>query len=455
MLTFGGSVLRKTKYVRNAPALINGWAFYDWANSVYSLSIATAIFPLYYTAVTEEHSAGMVILFGREYANDALYSYTVSLSFLAVAVLSPLLAPLADYRRNKLGFLQFFCYMGAASCVLLYFFDGTRIGLGLGCFALASVGFASSQVYYNAFLKDIAEERHHDRISAKGFALGYAGSVLLLLLNLLMVMRHDWFGIADAGLASRISFITVGIWWAGFAQVSFHALRRFERHHPSAAPLRLRGWLTGGYCRLRRVFGELRHHPELRRYLLAFLFFNAGVQTIMYLAALFGAEEIFRDDPNGTAKLIGCVLLIQLVAIGGAQWFWRLSARHGNIRALSVALVVWMVVSVLAYLIATEYEFYLVAGLVGVVMGGTQALARSTFSKLIPSRADAASYFSFYDATEKIATVAGTALFGLVSEFTGELRSVAWLLFVLFIIGQLLLWPLRQQVALQPRPVAG
>ncbi|MCS6916103.1 MAG: MFS transporter [Chitinophagales bacterium] len=445
--------MRKSRYQRNSPALIRAWAFYDWANSVYSLSIATAVFPLYYAQATAAANDGLVTLLGRTYTNDALYSYTVSLSFLAVALAAPLLAPLADQRRNKLAFMQFFCYLGSISCCLLYFFNGANVGWGLLFFGMASFGFASSLVYYNAFLKEIADERHHDRISSLGFSLGYAGSVLLLILNLVMVMQPAWFGIRDAAHASRISFVTVGLWWMLFAQIPFYALRRFERSR-SSRPL-ASGLLAGGYRRLRHVLGEMKHHPELRQYLIAFFLFNAGVQTIMYLASLFGAEVIFHNDPNGTAKLIACVLIIQLVAIGGAQLFWRVSARHGNAKALSASLLIWMLISVLAYIITTEYEFYVVAVLVGLVMGGTQALARSTYAKLLPTRSDSASFFSFFDATEKLATVTGTALFGLVAELTGSMRHVAWLLLLLFALGWLLLWPLQRATALQPEANVG
>ncbi|MCS6990712.1 MAG: MFS transporter [Chitinophagales bacterium] len=435
-------------YVRNSPKLIRAWAMYDWANSVYSLTIATAIFPIYYSEITSAINNGIVHILGRQYTNDALYSYTVSASFLAVAVLSPLLAPLADQQRNKLAFLQFFCYLGALSCGLLFFFQGSNLGWGLGCFGLASFGFASSLVYYNAFLKDIADERFHDRISAWGYSLGYAGSVILLILNLLLILRHDWFGLADSSQATRISFIAVGVWWVLFAQIPFYALRRFQQHSTHHRPgTKL---LTAGYRRLRHVYNEVKKHPELRRYLIAFFFFNAGVQTVMYLASLYGAEIIFRDDPQGTVKLIGCVLAIQLIAIGGAQLFWRLSARKGNAPALLIAIILWMCISAFAYFINTEYEFYAVAVLVGLVMGGTQALARSTYAKLIPTRSDSASFFSFFDATEKIATVAGTALFGLVADFSGELRNVSWMLFLLFASGGLLLWPLQRVSVLRP-----
>ncbi len=428
---------------------------YDWANSVYSLCISTAIFPLYYTSVTNASNNGSVQLLGREYANDALYSYTVSLSFLLVALMLPLVASVADYRRSKLAFMKFFCYLGAASCALLYFFTERNVVYGLGLFALATIGFAASLVFNNAYLKEIVDEDRQDRVSALGFSLGYLGSVLLLVANLAMIMFHDQLGIATSQKATQLTFVTVGIWWAGFAQIPFGALRRFERGQwlattSSGGTTPRRDWWSG-YQGLVHVWQELKALPALRRFLIAFFLYNAGVQTVMYLASIFGAEVIFLNDPNGTTKLIVTVLLIQLVASAGAFLFARLSQRWGNVLALSCSLVVWIAICLAAYFMETQGQFYSVAVLVGMIMGGVQALSRSTYAKLIPTREDTASFFSFYDATDKISIVVGTALYGLIAELTGDLRNTALGLVVFFFAGLTILWTIRNQPVLQPK----
>jgi UMF1 family MFS transporter len=442
-----------TGFLRNDRRLTNRWAMYDWANSVYSLTIATAVFPIYYTNVTNTINNGLVTFMGREYMNEALYSYALSFSFLVVALISPLLAPIADFKSAKLGFMKFFCYTGAASCVALYWFTGENISYGITFFVLASVGFAGSLVYYNAFLKEIVDEHAQDRVSAKGFSLGYIGSVILLIINLAMVQKPDWFGIADAGQAARLTFVSVGIWWAAFAQIPFSALARFRYEVPvknNGNQKLTMGFLLGGYNELRKVWQGLASYPSLRNFLLAYFFYNSAVQTVMYLASIFGSKVIFVNDPDGTSKLILCVLLIQLVAVGGATLFSRLSMRYGNVKSLSLAIFCWVGICLFAYVLKTEYQFYAVAFLVGMVMGGIQSISRSTYSKLLPQTRDTASFFSFYDATEKVATVFGTLVFGLVTELTGDMRNSVLFLLLFFLIGFFLLRKVRKEPSLLP-----
>jgi UMF1 family MFS transporter len=315
------------------------------------------------------------------------------------------------------------------------------------------VGFAGSIVYYNAYLKEIVNEDDQDRVSAKGFSLGYVGSVILLLLNLAMVQKPEWFGISTTGQAARISFITVGVWWAAFAQIPFNALKRFRYDAPvkesnSTSKLTM-GFIFGGYNELRKVWDELKRYRSLKNFLVAFFFYNSAVQTVMYLASIFGSEVVFKNDPDGTSKLIICVLIIQLVAILGAILFSRLSKRLGNIYSLSIAIFIWIGVCLFAYILKTEMQFYVIAFAVGMVMGGIQSISRSTYSKLIPPTKDTASFFSFYDATEKVATVFGTAVYGLVTEFTGDMRNSVLFLLVFFIIGLFLLWKVRKESALK------
>ncbi|MBA3647643.1 MAG: MFS transporter [Chitinophagales bacterium] len=435
---------------RGDKKLINGWAMYDWANSVYSLSITTAIFPIYYTTVTGNINNGNVAFLGRSFNNGALYAYALSFSFLMVALISPLLAPIADFRGNKLSFMKFFCYMGSASCAALYWFTGENITWGISFFVLASIGFAGSLVYYNAYLKEIADEPEQDRVSAKGFSLGYIGSVILLIINLVMIQFYGVFGFTDPGMPTKISFLMVGIWWAGFAQIPFRALKRFKYepvtdNHLKEKPKSQMSSFFGGYSELRKVWLELRLHPSLKKFLTAFFFYNSAVQTVMYLATIFGTDVLKLDQ----SKLIITVLIIQLVAIIGATLFARISRRFGNIAGLTLAIFIWIGICIAAYFLQTEYQFYGVAFAVGMVMGGIQSLSRSTYSKLLPQTRDTASFFSFYDATEKVATVCGTLLYGLITELTGNMRNTVLVLIVFFVAGLLLLMTVKKEEVLQ------
>lgn len=437
------------EYFRNDRRLITSWTMYDWANSVYSLTIATAVFPIYYIAVTKDINHGMVNFLGREYVNNALYSYALSVSFLVVALIAPLLSSIADYRGNKLSFMKFFCYLGAASCIALYWFTGANMNFGITFFVLASVGFAGSIVYYNAFLKEIVDESEQDHVSARGFSMGYIGSVLLLVINLVMIMFYDQFGFSDEAMPTRISFVMVGIWWAGFAQISFYALKRFKYIAPVTDDILPEKKMTmnslfGGYRELQKVWYQLRHYKSLKRFLIAFFFYNSAVQTVMYLATIFGKDELKLEQ----TKLIITVLVIQLVAVAGAYLFSWISGKYGNIRSLNIAILIWIVICMATYMVANEYQFYAIAFVVGMVMGGIQSMSRSTYSKLVPPTKDTASFFSFYDVTEKLATVFGTAVYGLILELTGNMRNSVLALILFFIIGILFLTKVKREQSL-------
>lgn len=437
------------EYFRNDKRLITSWTMYDWANSVYSLTIATAVFPIYYIAVTKDINHGMVNFLGREYVNNALYSYALSVSFLVVALIAPLLSSIADFRGNKLSFMKFFCYLGAASCIALFWFTGANMNFGITFFVLASVGFAGSIVYYNAFLKEIVDESKQDQVSARGFSMGYIGSVLLLVINLVMIMFYDQFGFSNEAMPTRISFVMVGIWWAGFAQISFYALKRFKYTAPVSDDLATDKKMTmnslfGGYRELQKVWYQLRHYKSLKRFLIAFFFYNSAVQTVMYLATIFGKDELKLEQ----TKLIITVLVIQLVAVAGAYMFSRISRQYGNIRSLNIAILIWIVICIATYTVANEYQFYAIAFVVGMVMGGIQSMSRSTYSKLVPPTKDTASFFSFYDVTEKLATVFGTAVYGLILELTGNMRNSVLALILFFVIGILFLTKVKGEKSL-------
>jgi UMF1 family MFS transporter len=420
---------------KNQPKVIKAWAWYDWANSVYSLSITTAIFPIYYNSITSSNGSDQVVLLGRTFTNTALYSYALSFSFLMVAFLSPLLSGIADYKGNKKFFMKFFCALGSLSCASLYFFkDSGDLLIGISAFIMASVGWAGSIVFYNAFLPEIASEDMQDKVSAKGFSLGYIGSSLLLIFNLMMIMQPHWFGIENAGSASRISFLMTGCWWFLFALYTFHYLPEKTSTKNTDDHLLLKG-----FHELKKVLTELNHLQSLKRFLFAFFFYNMGVQTVMYVASLFGAKELkLKDD-----ELIITVLIIQFVAIGGAYLFAYLSSKAGNIKALIAAVMVWIGICWAAYYVTSSNEFYALAFTVGMVMGGIQSLSRSTYSKMLPETKDHASYFSFYDVCDKVGLVLGTVAYGYIEEITGSMRNSILILMTFFGVGLFLLLSIR------------
>ena len=407
--------------------VINAWAMYDWANSSYSLIIASAIFPAYYTAIAPEK----VHFLSRTFDRTALASYAISFSFLVIAILSPILSSIADYKGNKKRFMQFFCYTGATACAALTLLTKDNISVGILCSIIASIGFCGSIVFYNSYLPEIAAEQDQDRVSAKGFAMGYVGSVLLMVVCLAFIMLNEKMNLGWGAWPARFSFLAVGLWWAGFAQITF-------RHLPpsSASPQRPEhSILTNGFYELKKVWQQLQYHPVTKRFLRSFFFYNMGVQTVMYLATYFASAELKMES----SQLIITILLIQLVAIAGATLFAKISKRSSNIFALGIIILVWIGVCVFAYFIQTATQFYVLATLVGLVMGGVQSMSRSTYSKLIPPTKDTASYFSFYDVCDKVGTVLGTLTFGFIGEKFGSLRNSVLSIILFFIVGGVLL----------------
>lgn len=414
-----------------------GWAFYDWANSVYSLVIATAIFPIYFAAVSPEE----ITFFGTEFESTALYSYSLSFSFVIVAILSPFLSGIADYSGSKRTFLKVFAYMGSLACMGLYFFDADNVYLGIGLSVIASVGFWGSIVFYNAFLPEIATPEEQDRLSARGYTLGYIGSSLLLILNLVMIIFHESFGFADSGAATRFSFFLTGIWWIGFAQITFKRLPYNVHHRKPKSD----GYIWQGFRELKAVMAVMKEDPRLKVFLYSFFFFSVGVQTIILLASLFGSEELGLDSN----RLIATILIIQFVGIGGAILFARLAQKRGNILSLKISIAIWALICVLAFLLDrndpwVEYKFYGVGALVGLVMGGIQSVSRSTYSKLLPETQSTASFFSFYDVSEKVAIICGTLVYGYLIDITGDMKASALAMSAFFIIGFLQLLRLRR-----------
>ncbi|MGC4037683.1 MAG: MFS transporter [Chitinophagaceae bacterium] len=408
--------------------VINGWAMYDWANSVYNLVITTTFFPAYYAAVTSlKNFPNGVPIFGRYFNNTALKDYVLSLGFLIIAILSPILSSIADYKGNKKNFMRFFCYLGAASCSLMYFFDKSNVTLGLLCFMFAAIGFYGSQVFYNSYLPEIAAEQDRDRVSAKGYTYGYIGSVLMQLVGFALVMMMP-----DSALPLKLTFLLVGIWWVVFAQITFNVLPISSKKEREIR----KNVITNGFNELKLVWAQLVHLPVLKRFLLAFWFYSMGVQTVMLVGIDFGIKIIHLED----AKLIIAAVVIQLVAIAGAYGMSKLSGIYGNIKVLLLTVLLWIGVCVTAYFITNEIEFYILAALIGLMMGGIQSLSRSTYSKLMPETKDTASFFSFYDVTEKFALVIGLFSFGFIEEFTHSMRNSILVLIGFFVLGFLFLF---------------
>jgi len=413
--------------------VINGWAMYDWANSAYNLVITSTIFPAYYDAITTVRDAAGDILshkaqfLGIEFESASLYNYSIAFAYLVIALLSPILSSIADYKGNKKSFMQFFCYLGSISCCILFWFRKETLGIGIACAILAAIGYCGSLVFYNSYLPEVAEEADRDRVSAKGFAYGYVGSVILQLICFLFVLKPELFGIKDESFAPRLSFLLVGIWWLGFAQITF---ARLPKGSP-AAQNENRNILTNGFNELHKVWQQVKLLPVLKRFLYSFFFYSMGVQTVMLAATLFGSQVLGLP----TSKLIICILLIQIIAIAGAYIMAKLSQRFGNIRVLIFVVFLWIGICIIAYFITTDVQFYFVAVLVGLVMGGIQSLSRSTYSKIMPETHDTASFFSFYDVTEKIAIVIGMFSFGFIQDITGNMRNSIIGLILFFVLG--------------------
>jgi len=466
--------------------IIRGWVMYDWANSVYNLVISSAIFPIFYDNVTTkkyivdkvkiseeqltsleeraeigkfdydltrvaEHDYAIdtlgitqqqydaipssfdaanatVEFFGSEISNSVLMSYVLAASFLVVSILSPMLSGVADFSGNKKRFMQFFCYLGALACISLVGFANAPIELGMLSIFLASIGFWNSLVFYNAYLPEIAEPKDHDKISARGFSMGYFGSMILLVICLAIIM-----GLGPEN--TKYCFILVGLWWLGFSQLTYRVLPNNVYNKKKE-----KGVLSKGFTELQSVFQQFKKIKRLKRFLLAFFFYNTGVQTVMLMAVLFAKKEVDWGDSGGDTGLIIAILLIQILGAGGAFVMSRLSGILGNIKTLGISVLIWIGVCVAAYLVTTPFQFYFLAATVGLVMGGVQALSRSTYSKFLPETEDHASYFSFFDATEKIGIVLGTFAFGLFEMLTGSIRSSVISVAIFFVVGFVLLF---------------
>ena len=431
-------ILNKIALKKGSKKLINAWAFYDWANSVYSLVISSAIFPIYYGLIFSE--INFISFFGYQIKNTAVISFITAFAFVVVALMSPILSGIADYIGNKKKFMKIFVYIGSISCLGLYWFELQTIYLGLFFYFFALIGLWASLVFYNSYLPDIAYPDQQDIASARGFSYGYIGSVILLLINLMIIMNPNSFGIEGSGseasmTAMKYSFVSVGIWWALFSQYSFYFLPKSNREVKVTKDI-----FWNGYKELKLVYKELKNQTKLKRFLPAFFLYSMALQTVMLVAAYFGEEEIsWGSSKEKTLGLIVSILLIQVVAIFGAILTARASKYFGNIPVLIFINFFWVVLCVIAYFTKTPTQFYSVAGFVGLVMGGLQSLSRSTYSKLLPKTFDTTSFFSFYDVTEKIGIVIGMLCFGLVDQISGSMRNGILFFIIFFVFGAFML----------------
>jgi UMF1 family MFS transporter len=411
----------------NNKKTITGWAFFDWANSAYALVISTAVFPPYFSSITPDN----INVWGMNINNDALYSFSVSLAFIIIAFLTPMLSGIADYSGKRMVFLKFFTILGALSCMALFFFkNGDAALFGSVAFILGTIGFGSGIVFYNAYLPEITSEENYDAVSAKGYAYGYIGSVILLVIILVLIQYAEPLGIQHNNLAIRIGFLLVGVWWLGFAQITFRRLPKDVKGPFKSA------YISKGFKEVKRVFIETLGDLNITRFLAAYFFFIAGVNVVIYLASIF-AQEVLGF---GRSELIIVILLLQLVAMIGAYFFAFISKKIGNKNALLIQLVIWMGVCLAAYFTTGKMEFYVICAFVGLVLGGIQSLSRSSYTKMIDeNKSVLTSYFSFYDVLTKIAVVAGTFVFGIVNQITDNMRYSVLSVAVFFIIGFLLL----------------
>lgn len=427
--------MSKNKFSKGDIKVLNAWAFYDWANSVYPLVISSAVFPIYYGSLFVDDL--YVELLGFNFKNTALISFLTAFAFVVLSFITPLLSGIADYMGNKKNFLKFFCYSGSISCMGLYWFDLSNIYLGLFFYFTALISFWASLVFYNSYLPDIAFKNQQDAISAKGYAFGYFGSVLLLIFNLAMVMYPETFGIigdSSESTAMRYSFVSVGIWWIIFSQYTFYFLP-----DPNKKKEIIKDVIWNGFKEIIDVWKELKKISLIKKYLIAFFIYSSALQTVLLIAAYFGEQEIIWPEGEKTIGLIVSILLIQLIAIFGAIFTSKLSEKFGNIFTLIILNLFWAFLCIGAYFINQPLEFYIAAGLVGLVMGGIQALSRSTFSKMIPKTENTTSYFSFFDVSQKVSIVFGMTLFAFLDQITGSMRTSILVFVVIFLIGAFLL----------------
>lgn len=422
----------------NNRKIINGWAFYDWANSAYFLVISTAIFPAYFMGYTDD----TINFLGFELADSAFYALIVSIAYVLIALSTPALSGIADYGGKRLYFLRLFTSVGSIACICLYFFTSPEtMWIGIIAFMIATIGCAGGLVFYDSYLPDIASEDMYDKVSAKGYTFGYIGSVLLLVFILLIASKPEWFGISETTLPYRISFVLVGLWWLSFSQITFKRMPKSKLSRKLSREV-----LNNGFNELRKAYHKLKHQPNIRRYLVSFFFYSAGVQTVIYLASAFASKVLGFSS----SELIMIILILQIIAIPGAYLFAHIGKLYGNWKSMISMMIIWALICLIAFYVQGKPAFYGLAGLVGLVLGGIQSMSRSTYTKLLdPNESDLTCYYSFYDVLFKLSVVFGTGLFAFLEIQMDDMRYSVLGLAVLFIIGLLIFWKVKIE-----RPIA-
>jgi UMF1 family MFS transporter len=422
---------------KNDQREIFGWKMYDWANSAFYTTVVGALFGPYLTRLAQDvvGNNGVVLDLGFLGAVTAksLATLCVSISVGAQVFLLPILGALGDYSNLKKKLMALFCYLGATATCLLFFVTGNLYLLGGVLFIIANVCFGASLVFYNAFLPEIATEDQTDKVSSRGYAYGYFGGGLLLALNLVMVLGAERFGIST-GLAVRLAFLSAGLWWAGFSIITFSRLR--TREAPKELP-RNESYLTAGFKEIISTFKELRRLPNTLRYLIAYLIYNDGIQTVIFASSVFLEQELFKSE-NPTF-LLEVFLVVQFVAVFGALLFERLAYLIKAKNAIVVSLILWAAVVIYGYgFLHTVPQAWIMAIVIAIVLGGSQALSRSLFSRMIPAGREA-SFFGIYEVSERGTSWMGPLLFSIVVARTGSYRQALVSLIVFFVVGLLIL----------------
>jgi UMF1 family MFS transporter len=433
-------MVKKDQFSKNDRREVFGWVVYDWANSGFSTTVVAALFGEYLTRLAQAAVGenGVIYSFGPVLVTaKSLAPFTVGVSVFLQVFLLPILGAFGDYSSLKKRLMMLFCYAGVGATCLLFFLTAGRHLLGALIFIAANVCFGASIVYYNSFLPDITTEDQRDRVSSRGFAWGYLGGGLLLALNLLFVFTAGRFGIST-GMAVRLSLLSAGIWWGGFALITFRRLKS----RPALRPLPAnQSFLTIGFTELRSTFSMLRRLRQTLRYLIGYLFYNDGIQTVISVSGVFLGQELFaaRGLETPPSFLLGVLLVVQFLAFFGALGFERLARALGTKHAIIVSLIGWAGIVIYAYgFLHTITQAWILAVLIAIVLGGSQALSRSLFSQMIP-RGREASFFGLYEISERGTSWLGPIVFAEVVAYTGSYRQAILSLIAFFVIGTVIL----------------
>jgi UMF1 family MFS transporter len=433
-------MVTKDQFAKNDRREVFGWVVYDWANSGFSTTVVAALFGEYLTRLAQASVGenGVIFSLGPLLVTaKSLAPFTVGISVFLQVFLLPILGALGDYSSLKKRLMMVFCYSGVIATCLLFFLTGGRHLFGALIFIAANVCFGASIVYYNSFLPDITTEDQRDRVSSRGFAWGYLGGGLLLALNLLFVFTAEGFGISR-GMAVRLSLLSAGIWWGGFSLITFRRLKTRAALRPLPAN---QNYLTIGFAELGSTFSELRRLRQTSKYLIGYLFYNDGIQTVITVSGVFLGQELFaaRGLETPPQFLLGVLLVVQFLAFFGALGFERLARAVGAKRAIVVSLIGWAGIVIYAYgFLHTVNQAWLLAVLIAIVLGGSQALSRSLFSQMIP-RGREASFFGLYEISERGTSWLGPIVFAEVVAYTGSYRQAILSLIAFFVIGMVIL----------------